>query len=77
MIFEMNNMVKRRKYREIRSEILKALSQGPKSINEVAKSINSSWLTARRHLRWLEYRKVEKMVDKPRWKLYRLKVDRT
>ena len=66
-------MVKRRKYREIRREIVQVLSQGPKSINEVAESINSTWLTAKKHLEWLEYRKVEKIVDKPRWKLYKLK----
>lgn len=63
----------RRKNRQIRKEILEALAQGPKSINEVANCINSTWMTARRHMEWLEYRKIERIIDKPRWKLFRLK----
>jgi predicted transcriptional regulator len=66
-------MTNRRKFRQIRKEILQVLGQGPKSINEVAHNINSTWLTAYRHLEWLQYRKIEKIIDKPRLKLFRLK----
>jgi predicted transcriptional regulator len=64
----------RRRYRQIRKEILTALSKGPRSTNEIRREAKCTWLTARRHLEYLQFKnKVELMISKPRWKLYRLK----
>jgi len=64
----------RRKYRQIRKEIVDALSKGPRSTNEIAHEAKCTWLTARRHLEYLQFKnRVELMISKPRWKLYKLK----
>ena len=54
----------KRSFEEIRKGILRSLSKGPKSITAIAKDIKSTWLTAKRHLEWLEFKKKVKVVRK-------------
>jgi len=43
---------KKRTFKKIRESILKSIDS-PKTITEISREIESSWLTTRRHLHWL------------------------
>jgi len=50
---------------KIRRAILQSLDQGPKTVNEIATEIHANWLTAKRHLEWLEkYRQKVRVIKK-------------
>jgi response regulator of citrate/malate metabolism len=42
---------KKRSFSEIREAILESLDR-PKTITQISREIESSWITTRRHLRW-------------------------
>lgn len=42
---------KKRSFKEIRKAILESLNR-PKTITQISREIESSWITTRRHLRW-------------------------
>lgn len=71
-------MSSKRTFQEIRTKILKSLKQKPKSITAVSKNINSNWITAYRHLIWLERveGKVKKVKESKREIIYKLKNER-
>jgi len=55
----------RRTNSKIRRAILQSLDQGPKTVNEIAKETNANWLTAKRHLDWLEkYRQKVRVIKR-------------
>lgn len=67
--------MKKRSFKQIRKEIIQSLQKGPKSITQVANSIDADWRTANRHLIWLEKieDKIEKESETKREVIYRLK----
>lgn len=56
--------MKKRTFKQLRKEILQSLQEGPKSVTQVAKSVDADWRTAKRHLVWLE--KMEGKIKKIR-----------
>jgi len=65
----------KRTFQQIRREILQSLEEKPKSITAISKDISSNWITAYRHLVWLEKieEKVKKIKDTKKEKIYKLK----
>lgn len=54
----------KRSFEKIRKAIIETLEKEPKSITAVARSISSTWLTAKKHLEWLEFKKKVMVVER-------------
>ena len=60
---------KKRTFEEIRKAILKSLDK-PKTITIVSREIEASWLTTKRHLKWLVFLGKVKAVERLGRKFY-------